>query len=122
MRAARILLTISFAFYVFQGFAQMVHLSLDWPAHAHSHHVRGGLSFVAVGIAGIVLVRQALDTAWGWWTLLVMAALTTGGWWLTYALVEFGLDWEIRVALPMFSVVAIISLAGLVLSRPRPIA
>ena len=118
MRAARILLTISFAFWVFQGFVQMVHLGLDWPAHAHSHHVRGSLSFVAVGIAGIVLVRQALDTAWGWWTLLAMAALTAGGWWLTYALVEFGLDWELRVALPMFSVVAIINIVGLVLSRP----
>ena len=49
-----------------------------------------------------------------------MTALTAGGWWLTYALIDFGLDWELRVALPMFSVVAIISVVGLVLSRPRP--
>ena len=121
MRTARILLTVTFAFYVFHGFTQMVHLNLDWPTHALSHHLRGGLSFVAVGIAGIVLVRQALDTAWGWWTLLVVSALTSGGWWLAYALVEFGLDWEIRLALPMFSVVAIINIVGLVLSRPRPV-
>ena len=120
MRAARILLTITFAFFIFQGFMQMVHLGLDWPAHAHSHHVRGGLSFVAVGIAGVVLASQALATPWGWWTLVAMVALTSGGWWLTYALIDFGLEWELRVALPMFSVVAIISVVGLVLSRPRP--
>ena len=118
MRAARILLTITFAILIVQGLGQMMHLRLDWPTHALSHHLRGALAIVAIGAVGIVLAQRALQTRWGWWTLALMLLMMVGGWWVTYALIEFGLDWELRVALPMFATLAITGVAGLVLSWP----
>ncbi len=52
MRAARILLTVTFAILIVQGLGQMTHLLFDWPAHAHSHNLRGALAIVGIGIAG----------------------------------------------------------------------
>ena len=118
MRAARILLTITFAILIVQGLGQMTHLRFDWPAHAHSHNLRGALAIVAIGSVGIVLAQRVLQTIWGWWTVAVMLLMLVGGWWVTYALIDFGLDWELRVALPLFATLAITSVAGLVLSWP----
>ena len=118
MRAARILLTVTFAILIVQGLGQMTHLRLDWPTHAHSHNLRAALAIVGIGIAGIVLVPRVLQTKWGWWTLALMLLMMVGGWWVTYALIDFGLDWELRVALPVFAILAVTSAAGLVLSWP----
>ncbi len=118
MRAARILLTITFAILIVQGLGQMTHLGLDWPTHARSHHLRGALAIVAIGVVGIVLAQRVLQTKWGWWTLALMLLMMVGGWWVTYALIDFGLDWELRVALPLFAILSVTSGAGLVLSWP----
>ncbi len=118
MRAARILLTVTFAILIVQGLGQMTHLRFDWPAHAHSHNLRGALAIVGIGIAGIVLVPRVLQTKWGWWTLALMLLMMVGGWWVTYALIDFGLDRELRVALPLFAILSVTSGAGLVLSWP----
>ena len=47
-----------------------------------------------------------------------MLLMMVGGWWVTYALIDFGLDWELRVALPLFAILSVTSGAGLVLSWP----
>ena len=115
-RVGEYLLIFTFVAMIVQGLSQMVHLNLDWPAHAHNHLLRGGLAIVGASGAGIFLVWNALDTRWGWYAVMMLVLLLIGSWWVFYFTMEFGLEWELMIAIPGFLILAITGGVGLFLS------
>ena len=85
----------------------------DWQLHALNHHLRGSISSATLGVVGIVLSFTALQIRWGFLVVILIFLASSGGFWIAYATLEFGLEPERTPALVIAALHTVAGALGL---------